>query len=80
MSFSPNVSAGEAAAVIAVQNCIRDIWQWMCEKKLMLNDDKTELLLVGSRKQLSKVSIDGVRVGDNNVSPSASVRNLGVWM
>ena len=44
----------------------------------MLNDDKTELLLVGSRKQLSKVSIDGVRVGDNNVSPSASVRNLGV--
>ena len=45
----------------------------------MLNDDKTEFLLVGTRKQLTKVSIDGVRVGDYNVSPSPSVRNLGTW-
>ena len=43
----------------------------------MLNDDKTEFLLVGTRKQLTKVSIDGVRVGDYNISPSPSVRNLG---
>ena len=26
-----------------------------------------------------KVSIDGVRVGDYNISPSPSVRNLGTW-
>ena len=45
----------------------------------MLNDDKTEFLLVGTRKQLTKVSIDGVRVGDYNISPSPSVRNLGTW-
>ena len=45
----------------------------------MLNDDKTEFLLVGTPKQLTKVSIDGVRVGDYNISPSPSVRNLGTW-
>ena len=45
----------------------------------MLNDDKTEFLLVGTRKHLIKVSIDGVRVGDYNISPSPSVRNLGTW-
>ena len=45
----------------------------------MLNDDKTEFLLVGTRKQLTKVSIDGVRVGDYNINPSPSVRNLGTW-
>ena len=27
----------------------------------------------------SQVSIDGVRVGDYNISPSPSVRNLGTW-
>ena len=46
----------------------------------MLNDDKTEFLLVGSRKQLARVFIDSVRVGDYNVSPSPSVRSLGVWL
>ena len=36
----------------------------------MLNDDKTEFLLVGSRKQRAKLSIDSIRVGDCNISPS----------
>ena len=80
LSFSPSVGTGELDAVTAIENCIRYIRQWMCVRKLMLNDDKTEFLLVGTRKQLTKVSIDGVRVGDYNISPSPSVRiNLGTW-
>ena len=79
LSFSPSVGTGEVDAVTAIENCIQDIRQWMCVRKLMLNDDKTEFLLVGTRKQLTKVSIDGVRVGDYNISPSSSVRNLGTW-
>ena len=47
-SCSSNVSTGEARANIAIESCIRDIRQWMCEKKLLLKDDKTEFLLVGS--------------------------------
>ena len=69
-----------ARANIAIESCIRDIRQWMCEKKLLLKDDKTEFLLVGSSKQLAKVSIDGLRVGDYNISPSPSLRNLGTWI
>ncbi|PFX16803.1 putative RNA-directed DNA polymerase from transposon X-element [Stylophora pistillata] len=79
LSFSPSVGTGELDAVTAIENCIRDIRQWMCVRKLMLNDDKTEFMLVGTRKQLTKVSIDGVRVGDYNISPSSSVCNLGTW-
>ena len=54
LSFSPSVGTGELDAVTAIENCIRDIRQWMCVRKLMLNDDKTEFLLVGTRKQLKK--------------------------
>ncbi|XP_067045506.1 uncharacterized protein [Acropora muricata] len=79
LSFSLTVGTGELDAVTAIENCIQDIRQWMCVRKLMLNDDKTEFLLVGTRKQLTKVSIDGVRVGDYNISLSPSVRNLGTW-
>jgi len=64
LSFSPNVSTREADDVTAIENCIQDITQMMCEKKLLLNDDKTELLFVGSCNQVVKVSIDGVRVSD----------------
>ena len=69
-----------ARANIAIESCIRDIRQWMCVKKLLLKDDKTEFLLVGSCKQLAKVSVDGVRVGDYNISPSPSLHNLGTWL
>ena len=79
LSFSLSVGTGELDAVTAIENCIQDIRQWMCVRKLMLNDDKTEFLLVGTRKQLTKVSIDGVRVGDYTISPSPSVLNLGTW-
>ena len=64
LSFSPNVSTREADDITAIENCIQDITQMMCEKKLLLNDDKTELLLVGSCNHVVKVSVDGVRVGD----------------
>jgi len=79
-SRTSNVSTGEARAVIAIESCIRDIRQWMFEKKLLLKDDKAEFWLVGSCKQLERVSIDGVRVGDYNISPSPSVRILGTWL
>ena len=80
LSRASNVSTGEVRAIVAIESCIRDIRQWMCEKKLLLKDDKAEFLLVGSCKQLEEVSIDGVRVGDYNMSPSPSVRILGTWL
>ena len=64
LSFSPNVSTREADDVTAIKNCIQDTSQMMCKKKLLLNDDKTELLLVGSYNQVAKESTDGVRVSD----------------
>ena len=45
---------------------------------LKLNDSKTEMLVVGSRKQLSKVHIPDVAVGNAVTTPSTKVRDLGV--
>ena len=46
----------------------------MREDQLMLNDDKTEFLIIGTRQQLSKVSIQSIKVGQAEVSPVVSVR------
>ena len=52
---------------------------WMINDKLMLNDDKTEFLVMGTSKQLSKVSVNSIRVGDVHVIPVHSARNLSSW-
>ena len=51
----------------------------MTQYQLMLNDDKTEFLIIGTRQQLSKVSIQSIKVGQAEVSSVVSARNLGTW-
>ena len=46
----------------------------------MLNDGKTEFLVVGTSKQLAKLDINKISVGDSEVKPSSTVKNLGVWL
>ena len=43
----------------------------------MLNDDNTEFFIIGTRPQLSK--IQSIKIGQTEVSPVASARNLGTW-
>ena len=51
----------------------------MCHDKLMLNADKTEFIIIGTRQQLAKINIEHITVGCNNIMPSTSLRNLGAW-
>ena len=49
--------------VASTEHCIQDIRQWMSQNRLLMNDAKTELLLIGTRQQLAKITIDGITVG-----------------
>ena len=46
LAFSPNVQGLEASAVKAMRDCIMDLRKWEIRDRLMLNDDKTECLLL----------------------------------
>ena len=48
LSFTSADSSGEEEAMTTIENCIRAIRAWMEKNKLMLNDDKTEILLIGT--------------------------------
>ena len=50
----------------------------MIEDRLMLNDDKTELMPIGTRQQLQKVNLNDITVGDTVVEAKSVVRNLGL--
>ena len=50
----------------------------MIEDQLMLNDDKTELMLIGTRQQLQKY-LNDIIVSVTNVEVKSVARNLGLW-
>ena len=52
----------------------------MIGDRLMINDDKTELILIGARQQLGKINdICNISVGKYDIYASSCVRNLGAW-
>ena len=62
-----------------MEQCIRAIRAWMQADKLKLTENKTEVMLIGTRQQLSKVNLGTLTVGDTSAALVNKVRNLGVW-
>jgi hypothetical protein len=51
----------------------------MSKDKLIMNADKTEFLLIGTRQQLAKVNLSHITVGAMDIAPQPVAKNLGVW-
>ena len=45
----------------------------------MINDAKTDFLIIGTHQQLEKTSIESITIGDTVIKPLESIRNLGSW-
>ena len=52
--------------------------KWMNENRLMLNDNKTEVLLTGSAGSLSKLERSSTHIGDSDIKFSNKIKNLGI--
>ncbi len=65
----PNVAARISA-------CLADISAWMKEHHLQLNLEKTELLVFPATPTLQHYF--SIQLGSSTITPSSSVRNLGV--
>ena len=79
VSFSPKDELGQDDAQAAMERCVEEIGRWMIRNRLVMNNDKTEFLLVGTKQQLIKVNINHVKVGSANIVPTSHAKNLGVW-
>ena len=80
LAFKPDSAVNTLDAVNAMELCIRDLRTWMLHDKLKLNDNETEIILTGTRKQLAKVDGISLCVGDSKVFPVKSTKNLGTWI
>ena len=83
LSFKPNNIKSLEKCKESLEACIPDIRKWMRTNKLKLNDDKTEVVLYGTRQQMEKLkksNIFEIKIGNEKTKPSPSVRNLGFHM
>ncbi|XP_068759144.1 uncharacterized protein [Montipora capricornis] len=62
-----------------MSDCIRDLRGWMVRDRLKLNEDKTEVVLIGTRQQPAKGKVTSVAAGDEAIEAEPSVRNVGSW-
>ena len=83
LSFKPSDANSLESCKESLEACISDIRKWMRTNKLKLNDDKTEVVLFGTRQQLEKLQnneLVNIKIGNEVIKPAPSARNLGYFM
>ena len=78
ISFSPISEDEENIAINGLETAINDIKKFLIENKLKLNDDKTEVIFLGTRVRLDQINSASIMIGDIEISPAEMVKNLGV--
>ena len=56
MAFKPSDATSKCDAKSRIEACVADIRIWINDNSLKLNDNKTELLVIITREELSKIS------------------------
>ena len=64
-------------AISCMEECLTDVKHWMHKNMLKMNDSKTEFMLVGTSKQLSKMHVKSIAIGDDIIKVADCVKNLG---
>ncbi|XP_072025193.1 uncharacterized protein [Amphiura filiformis] len=78
ISLDPRIPEACHTALSKLELCITELSNWMTVNKLRLNHSKTEFFIAGTTQGLNKLSPVELKVGNERIMPSTSVRNLGM--
>ncbi len=78
ISFSHASEEEKDKAIDSLEQAISDIKRFMIANKLKLNDEKTEVIFLGTKHRLDQLGQIDLTVGDMTIHPTDKVRNLGV--
>ena len=70
LSFKPISNTSQKDAVRVMECCIEKIRRWLIHDRLLLNDDKTEFIIIGTCQQLNKLQAMNIKVGSSEIKPS----------
>ena len=75
--LNPNCPSSQSQAFACLEHTIAEVSSWMTTNKLKMNESKTEFIIFGTRKQVSKVQQNSINVGGDTIGAKRHVRNLG---
>ena len=62
IEFNPSNENSAKKAISDIKKCIADIRSWMLSNDLKINDNKTEIILIGTQHQLSKLKVNHIKI------------------
>ena len=71
---------GGELATERVEACVNEMSYWMRKNKLQLNDSNTEIMIIYSVHNHSKVNTPHIQVGDSEIQPVSLVTNIGAQL
>ena len=75
------VSSDFPVLACCLKDSIEDVAEWMSDSKLKMNDDKTELMAIGTRSQIVQVIpvFTPIPISGDDIPFCQSVKNLGFY-
>jgi hypothetical protein len=61
-----------------MEACFLAIRDWLLTRHLVLNESKTEVILLGTKQMLHKCSLSQIQLGTHSIPINSSVRDLGL--
>ena len=76
--FFETTKVGLATAITKAEKCISTVRKWFKPNHLKGNDDKTEFMIIASKRKLSNLRpLPSIQIGSTAIAPATHVRNLG---
>ena len=63
-----------------MSTCVDDVDRWMKSSRLQLNSKKSEVIWFTTRRRSHQCPTAPVRFGNDWITPTSAVRNLGVFL
>jgi hypothetical protein len=63
-----------------IERCVARVQQWMRKFQLKMNSDKTEFMIISSKRLANRITRSPLAIEDTLIEPSTSVRSLGVTL
>ena len=79
-NFSANNRIEETSTIRSLELCMTDIKDWIDSNRLKMNTTKTEFIMFGLKKQLHKCITETLKVNDDMVPRSNTIKYLGAWL